>query len=173
MRTCKAKTLRGIDTQSRGSVSTLQRLMTLTPKSQVAVRDHSDPRRSTKTLKTDFIRPAKTSKTKERIPTANSKPKTDSKQKSVIRKSTAKKDSVKKQADEIALYSFDCRGQLQDSTPELHPETSDIFGGSVPNSRRRFILEKAQAINDNITSCYTQEQNSETMDAITRIKLRY
>jgi len=50
---------------------------------------------------------------------------------------------------------------------------SDIFEASLQNSRRQFILEKAQAINDNITSCYTQEQPSETMDAIARIKLRY
>jgi hypothetical protein len=43
------------------------------------------------------------------------------------------------------------------------------------DNRRKFILEKALLINENITSCYTQpeENTAVSMDAIARIKQRY
>lgn len=90
----------------------------------------------------------------------------------------------KQTIEQEPLYSFDCRTHQIDShlinnTDKSRDESSlfdcEQYGTfSSHNQRLKFILEKAQLINENITSCYTLAPDSNSnMDAIARIKLRY
>ena len=92
------------------------------------------------------------------------------------------KSAPVKPVEQEVLYSFDCRTQQQSnvSQADKSKDESSIFDCeqygtfSSQNSRIKFILEKAQLINENITSCYTHVPESAVkLDAIARIKLRH